>query len=65
VTDLTPADRAPATAQPCDVHQIVEEARLEAAVLLGMEREHSGSGRDGHLSERDLMPLLRALRIEP
>ncbi|MEU8334707.1 hypothetical protein [Micromonospora tulbaghiae] len=43
---------------------MVEEARLEAAVLLHMERQHGGHGRDGHLDESDLVPLLRVLQVD-
>ena len=70
MTDLTPSSsvarqRDMATDQRNDAYRIVEEARMEAAALLNMEREHLGSGRDGHISEADLIPLLRVLQIDP
>ncbi|MEU7170203.1 hypothetical protein ABZ949_01775 [Micromonospora tulbaghiae] len=53
-----------ATDQRNDAYRIVEESRMEAAALLNMERGHFGSGRDGHISETDLIPLLRVLQVE-
>lgn len=39
----------------------LERARQAAERLLDQERNHSGSGRNGHLSEADLVPLFEAL----
>ncbi len=36
-------------------------AREAAEALLAKEQNHSGSGRNGHLSEDDLVPLFEAL----
>lgn len=37
------------------------KARIAAERLLAQEQNHSGSGRDGHLNEADLVPLFEAL----
>jgi hypothetical protein len=42
-----------------------DRATAVARRLLHMEREHAGSGRDGHLNEYDLLPLFDALAVEP
>jgi len=42
----------------------LDGARCAALNLLAKERANSGSGRDGHLNEDDLAPLLAALRID-
>ena len=44
---------------------ILDDAREVVRRLVHMEREQLGSGPEGHLSERDLAPLLHALHIDP
>jgi hypothetical protein len=41
--------------------QRLDKAREAAEALLRKEQKHAGSGRDGHLSEDDLVPLFEAL----
>lgn len=41
--------------------QRLDKARTAAEELLKREQQHSGSGRDGHLNEADLVPLFEAL----
>jgi len=56
--DALPWDYAKANGpDPAAVVALVQE-------LIDKERNHSGSGRDGHLGLEDLLPLAEALGIE-
>jgi hypothetical protein len=41
----------------------LEKSRQAAEELLRKEQQHSGTGREGHLSEDDLVPLFEALGV--